>query len=1157
VTLYLHRAERTDLLADGLGELLATPLPDPLAEEVVVVPARGVERWLTQRLSHRLGVGARGGDGICAGVRFLSPHSLTALLLGCDTDDIWAPDRMVWPLLEVIDGSAGDPAFATLSAHLGFETPPLVEEVAQRPSRNQGEHDREHRQSRRYSVARRLAGLFATYAAQRPQLVADWREGRDTDGVGGALDPDLIWQAELWRRLVARIGEPAPDVRHANTVARLREGDESLDLPARLSLFGHTRIPATEAELLGALGELRDVHLWLPQASPQLWDDLVPLAAVGPIPRTDDESATYAGHPLLAALGRDARELQRTLTLAGDTRSVEQRGTSVVETTNVVVEVVSTTGFETVASATSSTQVASARCSTTLAWLQGDLRANREPTTAERASRVLADDDRSVQVHACHSPSRQIDVLREILAGLLEDDPTLQPWDIVVMCPDIETYAPLISAGFGLAGVVEEGGHPAHGLRVQLADRALSSTNPLLGVAATLIGLAGGRVTASEVLDLAGHEAVRRRFGWDDDDLARIAGWVAESGVRWGLDAERRGRFAMEKFGHNTWRAGLDRILLGVAMSGDELNYLAHALPVDDVGSNDVELVGRLAEYADRLGRCLRALDDATGVREWMTALDEGVAGLTDVTINDAWQRTQVERELARATEAAGSDADTRLRLADVRALLTSRLGGRPTRANFRTGALTVCTMVPMRSVPHRVVCLVGLDDGVFPRVVGIDGDDVLARRPVTGERDVRSEDRQLLLDAVLAARDHLVITYTGADQHSGARRPPAVPLGELLDTLDRTTSEPIADRVRVRHPLQPYDARNLTPGALGTPGPFSFDTAALAAARAATGVRTRRPAFLEAALAERPPEVVSLAELKRFLGHPAREFLRQRLDVATTWDSDRVGDAIPIDLDGLEKWAVGDRLLRDVMAGGAPESVLTAELLRGSLPPGKLGDDSLREIAGEAQKLYVGTAHLRSGVARIVDVDISLGEGRRLVGTVPGVYGNRVVSLGYSSLKARQRLLSWLDLLALSAGHPDESWWAHAVGRAKAGPQVAEAGPLDHQAVDWLRALVAVYDLGLTTPLPLPIRTVLAWAEAQYRAERGADVSPYQAAEREWRTDPNNEWGIQGEDADAAHVRIWGERASLQRLVDAGLPDLAWRVWGPLLTGAEKVGPL
>ena len=120
---------------------------------------------------------------------------------------------------------------------------------------------------------------------------------------------------------------------------------------------------------------------------------------------------------------------------------------------------------------------------------------------------------------------------------------------------------------------------------------------------------------------------------------------------------------------------------------------------------------------------------------------------------------------------------------------MRGRLGGRPTRANFRTGTLTVCTMVPMRSVPHRVVCLLGLDDGVFPRNPRPDGDDVLARNPAIGERDARGEDRQLMLDAILAAKEHLVITYTGADERTGATRPPAVPLGELLDSLDETAT--------------------------------------------------------------------------------------------------------------------------------------------------------------------------------------------------------------------------------------------------------------------------------------------------------------------------------------------------------------------------------
>lgn len=1112
MTLHLHRASRTDQLADALGELLAVPLADPFAEEVVVVPEKGVERWLAQRMSHRLGVGPRGGDGVCAGVRFLRPGSLVSLLLDRERDDPWSPDRLVWPLLETIDASLDEPWCADLARHLGHGLT--------------GD-DADLRRDRRYSVARRLAGLFASYAVQRPGVVTDWRAGRAGDGAGGDLPADLAWQAELWRRLVERVGVAPPDERHAGALAALEAGGAGLDLPARLSLFGHTRLPVTEVALLRALAASREVHLWLPQPSPALWSALTGLGGV--VPRDEDRSADLVGHPLLASLGRDTRELRRALDLPAG---------------------------EVVDDAVASVDTAP---STLLGLLQHDLRANHAPTPDERASRQHDPADRSLQVHACHGPARQVDVLREVLVGLLADDETLQPRDILVMCPDIETFAPLISAGFGLEDVVSGAdGHPAHRLRVRLADRALTSTNPLLAVAADLVALAGGRVTASDVLDLASTAAVRLRFGFSDDDLDRITRWVGQSGIRWGVDAAQRGRFSMDRFEHNTWRSGLDRILLGVVMSGDDHRHLGRGLPVDDVGSSEIDLAGRLAELVDRLARCLDGLGAAADVGEWMAVLTEGTRGLTDVTTDDAWQVPQLERELARA--AGDGTPGTPLRLADVRALLDSRLGGRPTRANFRTGTLTVCTMTPMRSVPHRVVCLVGLDDGVFPRLTTVDGDDVLARRPLTGERDVRSEDRQLLLDALLSATDKVVVTYTGANEHSGASRPPATPLGEILDAADRTTAAPVRAHVLTHHPLQPHDARNLLPGELvaGEPGrPFSFDRAALAGAWAAVGERVPPPPLLTGPLDPAPPDDVSLADLKSFFAHPVRSFLRQRLDVSTPLAPDEVGDAIPIELDALERWGIGDRLLHELLAGHDAETVMLAEQLRGSLPPYHLGVGSLSEAAAECGRLMARTAELRTGTPRTLDVDVDLGDGRRLSGTVTGVHGARLLSLGYSRLKPRQRLHSWIDLLALSAARPDESFTAHAVGRERAGPRRALAGPLDHRATAWLRDLVELRDLGMRAPLPLPVATASAWAEGHVREQVGEDVSADALARRAWETDPYNTFGIEGEDADPYHRRAYGDDAPLSVLLDAGLAAHAWRVWAPLLTGAEKVGPL
>ncbi|WP_370291188.1 exodeoxyribonuclease V subunit gamma [Nocardioides sp.] len=1152
MTLHLHRAPRTDQLADGLGELLATPLDDPFAEEVVVVPARGVERWLTQRLSHRLGAGPRGGDGVCAGVRFTQPASLVGLLLGRERDDPWHPEQLVWPLLAVTDAHLGQPWCEALSAHLGHGV--------------DGEEG-ELRRSRRWSVARRLAELFASYAVQRPQVLTDWREGRDTDGRGEPLAADLAWQAELWRRLLshqaaAGHAEP-PDLRHERACAALRAGGEAvegLDLPGRLSLFGHTRLPSTELDLLAALGAHREVHLWLAQPSAALWEAVAAAGAGGSgvLPERhadDDGDAGLAGlveHPLLAGLGRDSRELAAVLCARVSAGEAVDAGP--------------------VAGSREGAHGAAAQRDSLLSWLQHDLRANHAPTAAERADRVLAAGDRSVQVHACHGAARQVDVLREVLVGLLADDPTLEPRDIVVLCPDIETFAPLISAGFGLGELIDdraagavvpgEALHPAHRLRVRLADRAVSSTNPLLAVAVTLVELAGGRATAPEVLDLLARPVCRQRFDLTDDDLARISGWVAEAGVRWGIDARGRESFGLGAFEHNTWRVGLDRLLLGVAMSGDDHRHLGRGLPLDDVGSGEIELVGRLSEAVARLGSCLERLSRARTAADWFDTLADGVRDLCAVSDDDAWQLPQLERELARA-RASADDAggEVPLRLADVRALLQARLAGRPTRANFRTGTLTVCTMVPMRSVPHRVVCLVGLDDGVFPRVQSIDGDDVLARRPVVGERDRRAEDRQLLLDALLAAGEHVVLTYTGAAESTGAPRPPAVPLGELLDALDRTTAAPVRSQVLVRHPLQPHDPRNHEPGALGVPGPFSFDRATLAGARAAVSERSPVPPFLADPLPAAPPADLTLDELRRFLRHPVRAFLRGRLEVATPFEPDEIDDALPVELDALQRWQIGDRLLREVLAADDPDTaapaVMLAEQLRGSLPPFELGRRALTGVVQECSALFARSAELRAAPARSIDVDVDLGGGRRLTGTVPRVHGTQVVSLSYSRLGAKQRLDSWVDVLALTATDPDRNWTGHAVAKAKAGPQRALVGPLDHRAHGWLADLVALHDEGMRRPLPLPVKTALAWADAHLKVQRGMDVEPAAVAASEWTTDPFHPHGIVGEDDDPVHRRVFGPGAPVEVLLAAGMGELALRVWEPLLTGAERVGAL
>jgi len=949
VAFEVHRADRSDLLADGLAQLLREPQADPFARELVIVPAKGVERWLSQRLSHRLGPSAGRDDGVCAGVDFRSPASLVAELVGRPEDDPWAPESLTWPLIGVIDAAADEPWCRTLSAHLGhFHT---------------GE-ERELRRGRRFAVARRLARLFASYAVQRPGLLDAWLAGDDADGVptsstsGAPLPRDLTWQAELWRRLVPAVGAETPCDRHRSALARMRAGELDATLPARLSLFGHTRLPITEIELLAAAAERRDVHLWLPHPAPALWDALA--GSAGPVvARTADDSHEAARHPLLASLGRDLRELERGLL-----PHVVDAGA-----------------------------LPSARLpDTLLGRLQADIAGNRAPDAT-----AVAADDRSVQVHGCHGPARQVEVLREVILGLLADDPTLEPRDILVMCPDIEGYAPLVTAAFGLGDVLPDS-HPGQQLRVRLADRSLIQTNPLLGVAAQVLTIAGGRAEASRVLDLAASEPVRRRFGFTEDDLETIGGWVDKAGVRWSFDAEHRREYGLEGYVQNTWRFGLDRILAGVALSDDAERWIGTTLPLDDVASTDIDLAGRLAELLDRLQRLTDALVGEHPVDHWLTTLADGIESLTAVSRGEEWQLGQVQRELAGLLAGAvrHGQHDTTLRLPDVRALLSEQLAGRPTRANFRTGTLTVCTMTPMRSVPHRVVCLLGLDDGVFPRAVTVDGDNVLARNPLTGERDPRSEDRQLLLDAILAATEHLVITYSARNEVNGEPRPPAVPLGELLDTLAAMAPD---HGVSTEHPLQAFSVANLRASR-----PFSFDRTSLAGARASFG--DRQPAASLADLRLPPPQtdVVELDDLIGFFKDPVKAFLRRRLDVALIDDEEESGDTLPVELDGLSEWQIGERMLHSLLAGRDPDHALQMEWRRGTLPPGMLGWTLAKKVRDGAQPIAELAESAMAGAAATArDVDVDLGS-CRLSGTVTDLYDRRVVKMPMATVAERNR---------------------------------------------------------------------------------------------------------------------------------------------------------
>lgn len=1100
----IHHATRLDHLALGLGELLGAEPPGPFEMELVALPTRGAQRWLDQRLSHYLGTGAASGrarGGISAGIDYRSPRSLVELFV-IDDDDPWQPDLLAWQVLAVVDDNAGQEWLRPLATHLGIGV--------------HGCSDPD-RANRRYRVARRIAELFAVYASERPEMLRAWLAGEES---GTAQPPpDLRWQVPLFVELAAKLGAlPAP-LRAGEALEAARRGGHG-----RLHLFGHTRLTNPDVAFLAQLSAHTHVHLWFPHPSPALWDSLtdppadetVPGQAVPgqmvpgqALPRSE-VSADAAVNPLLRSLGRESRELAlrlQPLAAEADHRWHESDGEP--------------------------------PASTLLQQLQSDIRGNREPAPPARHR----ESDGSVQVHGCPSKSRQVEVLREVLTGLFEDDPGLEPRDVLILCPDVEEYAPLLQAAFGsLPGA----GHPGHHLRARIADRAPIATNPLFDLAERLVGFVGGRVRSSELLDLLHREEVRRRFGFTSADIEDASAWIGEAGIRWGFTARHREAFQVPT-SQNTVDAGLARLLLGVTVPDG--TTVGGTFP-QEVESTQIELLGALTELLHRLQSGVDRLESAQTVEAW-------VEGLTDLIHAIArpeheWQLSAFTRALTRTARAEAAPAT----VTDFREILHELARPRASTANLSTGAITVATLVPMRSIPHKVVCLIGMDDGDFPRAPAFDGDDVLRRVPLLGEREIRIEDRQLFLDALMSATQTLIITYSRSGENRGEERYPAIPVVELLDAMAQTTGAGIETFI-TEHPLHPFDRRYFSgEGALA-----SFDTAAAFAATARAAPTPCPPLLSGPVPAVERPEV-SLRELHRFFADPVAAFIRGRLETHVGAEHDPPEDRIPVSLTPLQSWKIGDRLLTRERERGLDDAYLTAELLRGELPPASLGRQHLDDLTDRATELaQIAETYCSGRPAHTQEVCVDVG-GTRIIGRVRHVYGHRIVRVSYSNLAAKHRFRAWLDLLTLALHDPTQVWEAIVIGRdGKKTKETHLRAPARAQAQTYLAELLDIYTRGMCEPLPLPPVTSAKWAEEIHRLD--IDASPARLAQvksrvaGEWET--TSTW--EKEDRDPYQLLAWGRQLSFEELLSMPpAPQESWnsqssrlgqyaiRMWEPLL---------
>ena len=595
--------------------------------------------------------------------------------------------------------------------------------------------------------------------------------------------------------------------------------------------------------------------------------------------------------------------------------------------------------------------------STLLHRLQADIRGDAEAVPAP-----LDPADRSVQFHACFGPMRQVQVARDAILHLLDDATGTTEEDVLVVCPDLERFAPLVEAVFGTPGDGSDVGAPA--LRYRIADRSIRSSNPVLGATAAMLDLVAGRFEITQVLDFLSLAPVRARFGFDESDLGVLAAWATGTRVRWGLDPVHRSGFGVPAaVVGNTWQAALDRLLLGSAVTDGELDLAIGGVAPFGVDSGDSELLGSFAFVLGRLADLAgHGVDGDRTAGGWVAALRRAADDLFAAPDRAGWLFEALDRVLADVVEGAASSrrgSDVALELVDVRRLLQDRLDREPGRPDYFRGGVTVTSMASLRWVPFRIVCVLGLDQDAAGSSTP-DAADLMAAAPQIGDPDPRSESRQALLEVVLAAGDHLLVVRDGRDLRSNHPVPQVVPAAELFDAVVSLVAEPdrpsVRETLEVAHPRHPFDDACLVRDELVEGLVWSYSGRDLEAAGRRRGRPLARVPFLGRPLegGDDDDGVVELEELRSFLRDPVGTFVQRTLGARLPRRAEEVDDVLPVELDGLETFRVGQELL-DARAKGLDDRVWReVERTRGTLPPGVLEERLFADLSAEVDRMIV-----------------------------------------------------------------------------------------------------------------------------------------------------------------------------------------------------------
>ncbi len=980
-----------------------TSLASALAEDLSAAPAAMFQqeriivlnRGMARWISAELAL----RNGICAGTEFLFPNEIidncfSAFIPRTADDSPYSREIMVWRIAATLPELAAESGFEQVAAYLG-----------------QGSDDRHLLQ-----ISRTLADLFDQYIIFRPQMIINWDKGIDNN-----------WQARLWRAISAA----APDQHRAALLNRfsqlVSQGHQpNLPLPEKISIFGISYLPPFHLDTFSLLAQFCQVNLYLQTPCNEYWGDITPRRRLPGIAMTETEPAEdyyETGNPLLSSLGTMGQEFH-----------------------NLLLEY----GFESSEADRDKEQ----QPATILEQIQQDIRLLHDSSSGDKSP--AREDDRSVQIHSCHGRLREMEVLYDNLLATFDELDSLEPRQIVVMIPDIEGYAPYISAIFGTAS----GGRPA--IPFTIADNSGTSGNKSIQAFMRILGLATGRFSINQILELLESEPVLRRFAISEEELDGIRGWLAETGVAWGFDASDRSRLNFAGYGDFSWQAALDRLFLGYAMPDENDRLYNGILPYAGIEGRAAAPLGKLAEFLLQARSAAKRIAGSQTIDRWAETLKEIINDMLADDDSGSGNRILLQAIQSLQKNALAGGFEERISLAAIQECLTTILSSNSAGQGFAAGAVTFCAMLPMRSIPFRVICLAGMNDASFPRSRQQPAFSLMAGQRHRGDRSLRDEDRYLFLEALLAARERLLISYNGQSDRDNSSIPASVVVCELADYIEHgftTEQDGEAPAILYKHLLQAFSPEYFHPrGQL-----FSYASEI----RDALNPTSSHPAtslnFIETPLPDTllACESIELRDLRLFLRNPAEAFITRRLKTRIHPLEETLDEREPFSIDGLTGYTIRQELVAKTLCGEAPDKLYETLRAKALLPPLVAGRAAFEELMAEALEFARSIAPLIGGALSPLKINFSA-NGMKLTGTLDKINPDRHILWRCAQMKAKDRLQAWLDHLLLNAttadGFPRTTLLI-------CKDMTLELAPLT-DAAEQLQKIIGLYCRGMNTPL-------------------------------------------------------------------------------------------